>query len=368
MNGWKIYGFIYGTGNYNFTNGSGTRYNGPMTMNDQTGAYLNQFYLTFEKAMKDEVSWGGRLDLMPGNDYNASQSRGWELRDNRLPTQHWNNGRDYGIAIPQLYAEAGTSKASLMVGHFWTPIGYTVVPANGNFFNTMPYGFMAGQPFTHWGAMAKFTPNDNWYGYFSVVNGWDALDRPGDWPAYMAGIKYTADKKKWYAAFNSIVSKEPENLGGPGFGTRYLLNPIFEYNLSDNVEFVFENTTDIQDNHNYPGLAGGTSLFYSLLPHLFYKINDCWRAGLRYEWVHDPSGFVAGTRIGNPNVGPFHGNLQTVSAGLNWTPNGSKNLVIRPELQYSWFTNPAFGTTGNPFNAGKDSSQLFFVLGGVLQF
>jgi len=361
-NGWKIYGFIYGTGNYNFTNGSGTRYNGPMTMNDQEGVFLNQFYVTLEKAMKDEFSVGGRLDTFYGNDYNASQSRGFELRPTRIaPVQKWNSGQDYGIVVPQLYAEVGTSKASLVVGHFWTPIGYTVVPANGNFFNTMPYGFMAGQPFTHWGAMAKFAPNDNWSGYFSVVNGWDALDRPRDNAAILAGVKYNLQEKKGYLAFNTINGLEPENLG-PGYGFRSLLNPIVSYNLSDNTTFVFENTTDIQENHG--GL--GTSVFYSLLPHLFYKINDCWKAGVRYEYAHDPGGFISGTRRGNPNVGPFHGNMQALATGLNWAPNGSKNLVIRPELQYNWFQ----GAAGSPapFDAGQHNNQLFFVLGGVLQF
>ncbi|HEX3316065.1 MAG TPA: hypothetical protein VHR72_14300, partial [Gemmataceae bacterium] len=57
--GWKIYGFVYGTGVVNTTNG-GNRYNGPWNINDQAGAFLNQAYVTLEKTMGDNFAVGGR--------------------------------------------------------------------------------------------------------------------------------------------------------------------------------------------------------------------------------------------------------------------------------------------------------------------
>jgi hypothetical protein len=358
MHGFKVTGWIYGTGVYNGTNGGGTRYNGPMTMSDQEGIYLNQFYVSISRALKEEMSWGVTIDNFYGNDYNASQSRGWELDNARGVNQKWNNGKDYGFAAPQSYVEVGTTKYSLKVGHFWTPIGYMVVQGPGNFFNTQPYGFMATNPFTHWGALATANVSDNLMIQLGVVNGWDALDRPINVPSYLLNVRYTFNEKKGFLQYSIITGEEPENLGA-GYGARTLQNVVFDYVINDKWEFVYESNLLNQTNH---GLEDSTS--YNFQPFLFYRINDCWRAGIRYEYFHDPGNFMAGIRVGNPaNVGGFNGNNQTVAVGLNWTPNGSKNLNIRPEIRHD-----TFNGTGSPYNNLNSSSQYLFVLGGIWQF
>ncbi len=361
--GFKITGFIYGTGVYNSTNGGGTRYNGPLTMSDQTGVFLNQGLISFDRAMKECFSIGGNLTAFYGNDYNASQSFGQELQSGgRLigpATQKWNSGQDYGLAIPQSYVEFGTTKASVMVGHCWTPIGYNVVYATGNFFNTQPYSYMHGQPFDHWGVMAKFAPNDHWSGYIALYNGWGALNRGDNTYGPAAQLKYTADEKKWYSNLQFISTQEPETRG-PGYGNRTLFNHVFDYNVSDKVEFVFETTYGIQANPN----SGGQATYYGLSPYLFYKINDCLKAGFRYDHFHDPGNIVAGIRTGNPNVGPYTGNFNALNAGLNWAPNGSKNLMVRPEVRYDYFN----GDGLQPYNAGNRDHMWLFVLGAYYQF
>ena len=183
--GWKIYGFVNATGIVNTTNGGGNRYNGPWNISDQTGAYLSQTYLTLEKTMGDKIALGGRADVLFGNDYLGLQSRGWELNRNEVITpasERLNTGADYGIANPQLYAELGTSKASVVVGHFYTPLGYEVAPANANFFNTHSYAFLFS-PYTHWGVQGKWNPDEHWAFTAAVVNGWDSLDREQNSPA-----------------------------------------------------------------------------------------------------------------------------------------------------------------------------------------
>lgn len=358
--GFKVTGFVYGTGVYNATN-SGNRYNGPLTMSDQEGAFLNQLYLSFDRAMvKDEFRLGGNLTLLYGNDYNASQSFGWELDDGRLitpETQRWNTGQDYGLAVPQLYAEVGTAQASLVVGHFWTPIGYNVVPAIGNFFNTQPYSFMHGQPFTHWGTMAKYNPNDNWSSYFGVVNGWGALDRQSDSAGFIFGAKYTADENKWFNSTNFYTGQEPENLG-TGYGNRTLVNNITYVELTEKFSFLHELNVGVQQNDRL-----GSSTYYSFSPYLFYKLSDNLKAGFRMDIFRDPGGFVAGVRNGNPNTGPYNGTFWVLNAGLNWSPNGSKNLMIRPEVRYDWF-----GGQGDPFDAGRRDNMFLAVLGAYYLF
>ena len=380
--GFKITGWVYGGGIGNTTNG-GSRYNGPMTMQDQNGVFLDQLYLDISRGLKEELSWGATFSGFYGNDYNASQSRGFELRSTAAWLPKMNSNMDYGLALPQEYFEVGTTKYSLKVGHFWTPIGYMVVQAPNNFFNSQPYGFMMTNPFTHWGAMASAAPNDHWSGYLGVINGWDALDRPSNTAALLFGFKYTADEKKWFYNLGGTTGKEPSNLTFPTYAPRTLINQFVDINVSEKVEFVFESNMWFQQNPYGPE----NSMSYNFHPLLFYKINNCWRAGIRYEYFHDPDGVAAAERIGNPNFGPvpqpgfngaaqgpYHGNFQTVAAGLNWSPNGSKNLMVRPEIRYDWFQGqtPAFGagpgSSGLPFNAGASDHQFLMMLNAFYLF
>jgi hypothetical protein len=366
--GFKVTGWVYGTGVYNGTNSGNTRYNGPMTMSDQEGVFLNQLYFSVSRGLKEELSWGATFDGFWGNDYNASQSRDWEIRNVRAlnpagpsqtppqPTgQKWNSGQDYGFSSPQSYLEVGTTKTSVKVGHFWTPIGYMVVQGPGNFFNSQPYGFMATNPFTHWGALATHNVSDNLWIQGGVVNGWDALDRPINVPSYLVGGRYSFNEKKGYLQYHLITGQEPENLG-TGYGGRTLQNGIFDYVINDTWEFVLEANLLNQNNR-----TAENSTSYNIHPFLFYKINDCWKAGMRYEYFHDPSGFMAGIRNGNPNLGPYNGNNQTFAFGLNYTPN--KNLNIRPEYRYD-----VFNGNGSPYNAGNSSAQHLFIIGAFYQF
>ncbi len=357
--GYTVTGFVYGTANVNPLN-NGTRYNGPLTMSDQEGVFLNQLYLSIDRAMEDTFTLGGGVTLMYGNDYNASQSFGWELRPGRLigpGTQNWNTGKDYGLALPQLFAEFGTKKLSLVLGHFWTPIGHCVVPANGNFFNTQPYSYMNGQPFDHWGGMVKYNPNDNWATYFGVVNGWGALDRQLDSAGLIFGAKYIADQSKWYNNFQMFIGQEPENLGA-NYGNRTLVNNVTYYKASECLELVHEFTLGVQENE---GL--GASTYYGFSPYLFRKINDNLKFGIRADIFRDPGGIVAGIRTGNPNTGPYNGTFYSVNAGLNWTPHGSKNLMVRPEIRYDWFDG-----NGRPYDAGNRKEMLMLMVGAYMLF
>ena len=367
--GWKIYGFVYGTGVVNTTNG-GNRYNGPWNINDQAGAFLNQAYVTLEKTMGDKCALGGRVDGMFGNDYLALQSRGWELRRNEVispSSEKWNTGADYGVTVPQVYAEVGTSKASLLVGHFYTPLGYEVSPGNGNFFNTHTYAFNF-TVYTQWGVQAKWNPDEHWAFTAAVVNGWDALDRDENSPCFVGGFKYTSCDKKWSLTYNAIVGDDADYVTFPAtapgvfvpasYDLRYTHSLIFDVNLTDRLEWVVEQTFG-----NQAGSAGGMSAcWYGVNNEVFWKLNDCWKLGGRFEWFRDNDGFiVSGVRDGNPNSGFYVGDFFALSVGANWSPN--KNVTIRPEVRYDWFNG-----VGMPFNAGNGRDQLVLAIGAIVQF
>ncbi|MGI9446121.1 MAG: outer membrane beta-barrel protein, partial [Pirellulales bacterium] len=96
--GIETYGFIdVGIG----ANAWGADWNGPITFNDRAWqGQMNQLYLINERILKeDQLSLGGRVDLLYGTDFLYTVAGG-------LDTE-WNSNRYYGLAMPQLYGEVG---------------------------------------------------------------------------------------------------------------------------------------------------------------------------------------------------------------------------------------------------------------------
>jgi hypothetical protein len=103
---------------------------------------------------------------------------------------------------------------------------------------------------------------------------------------------------------------------------------------------------------------------------LFYTINDCWAAGIRYEVMRDNNGTrVAGLGIpgtgDNPHTGPYVGNFSEITAGLNWKPN--LNVTVRPELRWDWFDGTTAGNSQEPY-VGNHDQQFSFAIDGIFTF
>jgi len=137
---------------------------------------------------------------------------------------------------------------------------------------------------------------------------------------------------------------------------------VWTRNLTSRYTYVLQHDLGVQSDAN---TADGVrqANWYGLNQYLFYKINCCWTAGLRFEWFRDEEGFVVtGLRPGNPDFGQlFPGNFYELSAGLNYKPNG--NWTIRPEIRYDWFDG-----VGNPFDNNDHRSQLLFGLDAICQW
>ena len=173
--GIETYGFVdIGIG----ANGWGADWNGPITFNDRAWqGQMNQLYLINERILKDEgLSWGGRIDLLYGTDFLYTQAGGLD----GFAPRDWATNRYYGLAMPQLYGEVGNQTLNVKFGHFYTLIGYEVVPAIGNFFYTHAYTMQYGEPFTHTGVLGTWNPNDQLSIIGGITNGWDNWDV---WPA-----------------------------------------------------------------------------------------------------------------------------------------------------------------------------------------
>ena len=377
--GIETYGFIdVGIG----ANAWGADWNGPITFNDRAWqGQMNQLYLINERILKeDQLSLGGRVDLLYGTDYIYTTATGFD--------GGWNdtNGgnRYYGLAMPQLYGEVGTQVLNVKFGHFYTLIGYEVVPAIGNFFYTHAYTMQYGEPFTHTGVLATWNPNDQLSIIGGITNGWDNWDnglptlQANPFPGSTSNASFLGAVT--FSSSDGSQALTLANSSGNEFATASFVNPFSAYVGNRTVtsivysnEFTEKLTYVYQSDLGYQAYAGGdipvyyetqgqqpgSAYWYGVNQYLFYNFTDYLIGGLRLEWFRDNNGTRVqyGLRDGSPEATGFAGNFWAMTWGLNYLVGN--NLVIRPELRYDWFSqdlgNAAQGV-GLPF--GKTAGGL----------
>ena len=354
--GWLDAGFV---GN---TSSPDSRFNGPYNAVDRSNELtFNQGYLVSEIGLPCDGSFGlgGRLDLLYGEDYWLTQSRGWELNPNILP--RWNSSEYYGLAMPQLYAEAGTKDLSIKVGHFYSIIGYEGVMAPYNFFYSKSYSYQFSGPFDHWGGQVNWQVNEAWQVQVGLVNGWEALDRTEDSVNLIGSVKYARPCGGWWSSFAIITGDEIDpsgRLAATNYSNRTRYSWIVDLPITCRLEYVFHHWLGLQE----AGAVDGDAHWYGIDQYLYYTINDCWKAGARFEWFRDEEGTRVGlNRPSNPNNPPFVGNFWSLSAGVNWTP--TTNLIVRPELRWD-----GFDGTGLPYADGAKDNQLLLAADVIWRF
>ena len=392
-------------------NNWGSPFNGPITFNDRNWqGQMNQLYLVNEKVLDMEsnaLDWGGRVDLLYGTDYIFTTARGL---DAKLLNQangfgvygapSWISSKDYGLAMPQLYGEVGAGNHAVKFGHFYTIIGYEVVPAIGNFFYTHAYTMQYGEPFTHTGILDTWSANDQLTVYAGITNGWDnfsdpiniiGINNPG-YPgansnaAFLGGMSFkNSDATR---TFTSTVSSgnEPASFVGAlppygpvNVGNRSIWSNVYIAELNDKVTYVFQNDNGWQFNANTAfttlGQQPGTAQWYGINQYLFYNFSDTLIGGMRMEWFRDNNGYRVLTPIRNAVSGGayasgFQGNFWEFSWGLNYKPN--RNFIVRPELRYDFFAPDDMGLyrAGKllPFGNGDQYGQLYGGCDVIWQF
>ncbi|MCA9031722.1 MAG: outer membrane beta-barrel protein [Planctomycetaceae bacterium] len=278
---------------------------------------LQQFNLFIEKVAdgSEGLDWGGRMDVMYGTDAPNTQAFG-----NNPGNWDFQNGFDhgiYGFAIPQLYGEVAYEDLSVKVGHFYTLLGYQVVPATGNFFYSIPYTFNYSEAFTHTGVLATYKVNDDITAYGGWTLGWDTgYDQLGNGNSFLGGASL--------ALTDDVSATFITTFGDLGWiGDGYSHSLVVDYNINDDWEYVFQ--SDYISVNNSPNTKSGDYDTFGVNQYLFYNIADDVRAGFRGEWWK-ADGI----------------SLYEVAFGLNLSP--LNNLLIRPEVRYNW----AAGSTQLP--------------------
>ena len=361
-------------------NGWGADWNGPVTFNDRSWqGQMNQLYLVNERILKEDgLSWGGRIDLLYGTDFLYTVAAGLDsFRSTPDPLgltgPRWATNRYYGLAMPQLYGELGNQTANVKFGHFYTLIGYEVVPAIGNFFYTHAYTMQYGEPFTHTGVLGTWNPNDQLSIIGGITNGWDNWDDGLETGAPIVNQNYanynsnasflgaitfsSSDGSQALTLANSSGNQlGGADVGGNGnfVGNRTVTSIVYTNEFTDSLTYVY------QSDFGYQAYAGGndpayyqtqgqqnsSAYWYGANQYLFYNFTDYLIGGLRFEWFRDNNGtrVVSGLRDGSPGVGDFAGNFWAMTWGLNYLIGN--NTIIRPELRYDWFSADEGGPNG----------------------
>ncbi len=333
--------------------------NGPFVSQKEWNAFrAEQMYLYLGKVADGSkgFDWGFRADFLYGQDGNEAQAFG------NINPGHYDylNGWDHGsfeFALPQLYAEVAYQNLSVKLGHFYTIVGYEVIPTNGNFFYSKQITFYNSEAFTHTGALATYKVNDK----LSVQGGWTLGWDTGFYQYargsnFIGGATYAVNDKT-----SLIYTTTFGNLGWRGNGA--LNSFIVSQKWTDKFSTVHQFDvlgTDLQDpttgvpaNFNNTTLVGGSGVpgdSTGLINYAFYDINSKLKAGIRNEWYK-----ADGT------------SYYTCTYGVNIKPTA--NLVIRPEVRHMWspgnngnIVNPATGYNNNLFN------QTVFGVDAVLTF
>jgi|SaaInl4_100m_RNA_FD_contig_71_429890_length_1563_multi_5_in_0_out_0_2 hypothetical protein len=275
---------------------------------------LNQLWFYMEKAAAGECGewdWGFRVDAMYGTDSGDTQAFGnnagrWDFQNG------FDHGGGYGFAFPQAYVELDNGDTNVKLGHFYTIVGYEVVPATGNFFFSHAFTMYNSEPFTHTGALISHSVSDDTTLYGGWTLGWDTgFDQVSGGSNFLGGISTAVGDNAtvtYIATFGDFGVREEG----------YSHSVVFDVAVNDKLNYVLQ--SDLVDTN----AAGGNDQV-GLNNYLIYQVSDCVAAGTRMEWWKSDGVSTYGATFG-VNVKP------------------SANLTIRPEVRHLWSPAGALAT------------------------
>jgi len=332
------YGGWFAAGYYTNNDPLSTTDNDLLSFWDNPGDInLDQAWFWVEKLAKsDGCSWdcGYRFDMLYGVDAQKTQAFGNSGYPNPQGYDNgWDNGK-YGWAAPQAYIQLAKGDLDIKIGHFFTLVGYEVIPTTGNFFYSHNFTMFNSEPFTHTGVLGTYKVNDRLSVMAGWVLGWDTgFDQFGNGNAIHFGFT-----DQWSDNVKYSYMMTGGDLGWRGDG--YSHSNVLDVTLSKKWQYVFQ--SDLLD--TTANSSAGEALSYGAVNYLFYTINDCWKWGTRAEWWKSNTA-VAGDMM----------SFYEITTGLNY--KASANLIIRPEVKFNIC--PAKDTF--EANNGQFNEQLFGV-------
>ncbi len=356
------------------------RTNGPVTWTDRSNDYqLNEIYSILKRDVDnggEGWDWGFRWDTQYGTSSRFNTSAGFE---DKFASNI--NQSQYNIAMPNANVIAQYNDLKVTMGRYTSPVGFYAIGTYNNFFNTLPYTFQYGEPFTHTGFLAQYQVTDDLNLGAGFIRGWDNTGSFNPGSGYIGtvvrnNLAKEGDSLSFVPVFSSAepvtyadngqpisagVAGVPNN--PPAFAPRYLQTLVYSRPVAEKLTYVFQSDFGYQAN---AWADGSAAHWYGVNQYLYYKVNNCISWGINAEWFRDDTGYRVGgflpdyyqgyyqSRIRglSPNRSDYIGNWYQITCGPRWTPN--PNLVIRPNLRFDWFdgkigpNNPGVNANGGP--------------------
>ncbi len=407
-------------------------YNGTLTWTDRANEYqLNQAWMYFEiptDTSKKDFDFGMRVDTMYGSNYRWATSSGFEDKVFKTNTGTGGTGgtssvasNQYGLAIPQAYVDAAYKTIKLRVGHIISPVGFFTVDTTQNVFNTIPYTYAYGEPFTHFGAFLYWTASDK----ISLMGGatrggdnWDGSGTGAKAPGFLGTLTYTFDDKSTFdwvvhvskeynyknqanstvvsgAALNDAAQASGGNFPYSGgynnvdglYSWRYFQTLVYKRPLTSTLQLVLQSdfgiqkVADIKSANDAALTAAGTNkdkevtaMWYGANVYLIHQTLQTLQLAINFEWFRD----TAGVRVGNvlPTLSStstaakgmgtglvtgsrlnYIGNFFQVTFGPKWQPQ--KNFFVRVNGRYDYFDGTALNAVANSTASGAAALPFY---------
>ncbi len=324
------------------TNGDGTG----LFNNYPNVIQMQQAWLYVEKAIDEDrcksTDWGFRMDYVYGTDGPDTQAFGGE------PGQYdlgWDNGANYGHAIPQAYLQAAYNDLTLTFGHFYTICGYEVVPAPNNFFYSHAFTMVLAEPFTHTGVLAEYSLGENitvWGGWSA---GWDTGFTRNGGDAFLGGFSVDLlDSVTFtYTATAGDFGFDYEFFGTEFAGSdqrAYSHSIVLDVAVTDKLTYVFQSDYVDNDLFLFGADPFGWDKSLGVNQYFLYQFNDCLAAGARFEYFDQEFFEVMATTV-----------------GMNIKPHA--NVTLRPEVRYDDYDDGNFFGFRDSWIFGMDMIMTF---------
>ncbi len=336
----------------------------------------NQYYLVVENPLEadDLVNLGFRIDTLFGNDWQFT-------RDYGLFTGAFTPNQFVGLDIPQIYGEIHLpiltpGGLDIKGGRFYSPAGYSAVPAISRPFISVPYS-MNYTPFTFFGALATLHLTDRIDLYGGTINGFDRwIDESYKWGTLGIATWKSRDEKTNAMFLGASVPDQlprfapanaqfvPTATTPPSAALAGRVDPFYASSYRDFLSLVVtrrwtDKLTGVAETDAIwdPKIIGfslngkpSPIAYYGLVHWVLYSFNEKLSGGWRSEVFWDPYGAATGSRSTF-----YETSLEVTEKFKPW-------LWLRGEARYDWsqFT--------HPFSDGTRSGQLTLAVATVVLF
>ncbi len=278
--------------------------------NDPKSVGVEQLWFAFDKASDSDaegLGLGYHFDLTYGRHAENTNAFG---NPNAGQAGDWDTEAD-DWAMPQLYLTGHLGDWDITLGKFYTLVGYEVVQATGNFFYSHAKTMNNSEPFTHTGVLASKTTETGLDLTVGWTAGWDTgFDSNGSNGIIAVG-KSLGDNigLNYVTTFGDLGDTNQDGAIENG----YSHSIVMDITLGERMSYVFQ--TDYVDTDERYQIG--------VNQYVFYTVSDDVAVGARLEWWRN------GNDLGQNSE-------YSLTSGVNWRPQTSFDLVIRPEIRIDW--------------------------------